>query len=102
MTRIANDVPQNEGQPLQADVRQQLETQMGADFSAVRVHTDVRAVAAARAVNARAFTVGQNIYFNAGQYQPVSTQGRFLLAHELAHVLQPQASQNLADDCKHR
>ena len=97
MTRIANHVPQTEGQPLQADVRQQLEAEMGADFSGVRVHTDVRAVAAARSVDARAFTVGQDIYFNAGQYLPVSTQGRFLLAHELAHVVQQQASHQLTN-----
>src|SRR5262249_13753534 len=57
-------------------------------FSAVRVHTDLKAVASARAVNARAYTVGSDIFFDAGQYQPNLAAGRRLLAHELTHVLQ--------------
>jgi hypothetical protein len=62
------------------------------DFRSVRVHRDARAAEAARAINARAFTVGQDVVFDAGEYQPNSQQGRRLLAHELAHVLQQSGS----------
>jgi hypothetical protein len=58
------------------------------DFSQVRIHTDVKAAESAQAINARAYTVGRDIVFGAGQYSPHSTQGRRLLAHELAHVVQ--------------
>lgn len=60
----------------------------GWDFSKVRVHTDSRAAAAADALNARAFTTGNDIVFGAGQYQPSTASGRRLLAHELVHVAQ--------------
>ncbi|WP_218951954.1 DUF4157 domain-containing protein [Amycolatopsis anabasis] len=59
-----------------------------ADFSRIRVHTGARAAEAARAVGARAFTVGTDIVFGFGEYQPRSPSGRRLLAHELAHVAQ--------------
>jgi outer membrane protein OmpA-like peptidoglycan-associated protein len=59
-----------------------------ADFGQVRVHTDARAAESASAVGALAYTVGQDIVFGAGQYQPQSTAGKRLLAHELAHVVQ--------------
>ena len=59
-----------------------------ADFSGVMIHRDARAAAAARAVNARAFTLGSHIVLAAGEYQPQSSAGRRLLAHELAHVMQ--------------
>jgi hypothetical protein len=54
----------------------------------VRVHADRSAVAAARAVNARAFTHGRDIYFGPDEYRPESMDGRRLLAHELTHVVQ--------------
>ena len=57
------------------------------DLSAVRIHTGARAAEAARAVNARAYAVGRDVVFGAGEYQPSSPDGRRLLAHELAHVL---------------
>jgi hypothetical protein len=60
----------------------------GHDFSGVRVHTDGRAAAAARAINARAYTVGRDIAFAADQYRPDTVGGRRLLAHELTHVVQ--------------
>ncbi len=58
------------------------------DFSKVRVHSDSRAAESARAVNARAYTAGQNIVFGLGQYAPGTSEGRMLLAHELAHTAQ--------------
>lgn len=62
----------------------------GADLSGVRVHTGPDAAGGAEAVNARAYTLGQNIYFGAGQYQPASPAGQQLLAHELVHTVQQQ------------
>jgi hypothetical protein len=60
----------------------------GHDFSEVRVHTDARAAESARAVGARAYAVGRDVVFGAGQYAPGGREGRRLMAHELAHVVQ--------------
>jgi Domain of unknown function (DUF4157)/Protein-glutamine gamma-glutamyltransferase len=73
---------------LSGDVRVFFETRMGHDFSDVRVHTDGAADAAARAVQASAYTVGRDVVFAAGQYAPDTRDGRRLLAHELTHVVQ--------------
>jgi hypothetical protein len=61
------------------------------DFGRVRVHTDARAADSASALNARAYTVGDHIVFAEGQYDPASSAGRELLAHELTHVAQTGA-----------
>lgn len=61
---------------------------MGHDFSNVRVHTGSEAAASAREVHAKAYTVGNNIVFNEGQYNTTSTEGKQLLAHELTHTVQ--------------
>ncbi len=58
------------------------------DFSQVRIHTDGKAAESARAVNALAYTVGNDIVFGASQYRPESAAGQHLLAHELTHVAQ--------------
>ncbi len=68
--------------------RSSVPSSMRRDFSGVRIHTDARAGESARAVNALAYTVGQNIVFGAGQYAPSAPAGRRLLAHELTHVIQ--------------
>ena len=60
----------------------------GFDFSHVRIHTGREAAASARAVNARAYTVGSDIVFAEGEFAPDTTAGRRLLAHELAHTVQ--------------
>ncbi|HZD93584.1 MAG TPA: DUF4157 domain-containing protein, partial [Candidatus Sulfotelmatobacter sp.] len=60
------------------------------DFSGVRIHTDEKAAASARSVNALAFTVGSDIVFDSGRYAPANPGGRQLLAHELTHVVQQQ------------
>lgn len=65
-----------------------MERRFGHDFGAVRVHTDSRASAAARALGARAFAVGPHLAFAAGRYAPQAAEGARLLAHELAHVVQ--------------
>ena len=76
------------GAPLDMQTRGFMEARLGHDFSGVRVHTDARAAQSARAVNAAAYTVGQNLVFDSGQYAPASNAGRRLIAHELTHVLQ--------------
>ncbi len=60
----------------------------GQDFSRVRVHADAKAAESAQAVNARAYTVGENIVFGQNEYAPETQEGRHLLAHELAHTVQ--------------
>jgi hypothetical protein len=79
---------QGSGQPLPEATRRELGGRMGADFSGVRVHHDAAAAAMSRELNARAFTVGRDIYFGNGRYEPESTAGKHLLAHELTHTLQ--------------
>jgi outer membrane protein OmpA-like peptidoglycan-associated protein len=76
------------GRPLAAETRERFESKMDADFSDVRVHTDPVADFAARSINAEAFTIGSNIAFTKGSYNPDSPTGGELLAHELTHVLQ--------------
>ena len=76
------------GQPLSPPLRNFFEPRFGHDFSRVRVHTDAKATESARAVNALAYTVGQDVVFGAGQYAPQTWAGQRLLAHELTHVVQ--------------
>jgi uncharacterized protein DUF4157/L,D-transpeptidase-like protein len=76
------------GRPLETGVRLFMESRFGADFSAVRVHSDSGATQMTRQVRAAAFTHGRDVYFGSGQYSPDTNTGRRLLAHELTHVLQ--------------
>lgn len=76
------------GQGLDHAVRGQMESSFGADFGAVRVHTDDRADHLSSALSAKAFTTGPDIFFRHGEYSPGSSGGRELLAHELTHVVQ--------------
>ena len=76
------------GHPLLEYTCSFFEPRFGRDFSLVRVHTHVNAAESARAVNARAFTVGRDVVFFVGQYAPGMGSGRRLMAHELTHVLQ--------------
>ncbi|PTL78086.1 DUF4157 domain-containing protein [Vitiosangium sp. GDMCC 1.1324] len=77
------------GEPLPASLRSYFEPRFGHDFSRVRVHIDDDA---AQAVQARAYTVGQDIVFGQGEYAPDTTEGKHLLAHELTHVVQQSQS----------
>lgn len=79
---------QSGGQPLPPPVRADMEGRFGMDLSSVRIHTDGRAADLSEALHAHAFTVGEHIAFNEGHFQPQTESGRFLLAHELAHVSQ--------------
>src|SRR5262245_15867550 len=76
------------GYQLDPAVKSRMEHAIGHDFSSVRVHTDSRAAELSSDLNARAFTVGSDIAFAAGEYRPGSLIGDALLAHELAHVVQ--------------
>jgi hypothetical protein len=82
------DVVNSPGQALDNESRCLMEPRFGHDFSKVRVHTGDRAAESARALGALAYTLGPNIVFGAGRYEPSSSQGRQLLAHELTHVVQ--------------
>ena len=84
------------GQALSTVDRRFFEKRFGADLGGVRVHTGNAAAEAARFLGAAAFTVGADIVFAAGRYQPGSREGRGLLAHELAHVLQQTGTGNAA------
>ncbi len=81
------------GQPLPSQVRREFEPSFGADFSGVRVHTGSDAAGLNQAIQARAFTHGQDIYMGAGQYDSGSTSGKRLLAHELTHTIQQTGGQ---------
>jgi len=91
---IVHDVLRSPGQPLDQTVRAGMEAGFGHDFSRVRVHTDRAAAESARAVNARAFTVGEQIVFGEQQYAAGSESGKQLLAHELVHTIQQRGSVN--------
>jgi hypothetical protein len=76
------------GKPLAPSVRRTMETRLGHSFADVRIHSDARAAGDAKALGARAFTLGRDIVFGARQFAPGTPAGRALLAHELAHVVQ--------------
>jgi Domain of unknown function (DUF4157) len=76
------------GSPLPADTLAEMSQAFGMDFSHVRIHHDSAAVALCVELNAQAFTQGCDIYFNEGKYNPESSEGKRLLAHELTHVAQ--------------
>ncbi len=80
------------GRPLDAGTRAFMEPRFGHDFSEVRVHTGALAEESARAVGARAYTVGRDIVFAGGEHAPENPLGRRLLAHELSHVVQQGAA----------
>ena len=82
------ELPASTGQPLPTELRVEAERAFGADLGAVRVHADAAAGHAAATLEARAFTAGRSVFFAEGQYQPGTDNGRQLVYHELAHVLQ--------------
>jgi len=80
------------GTNLPTHINSDLGGKMGADFSGVKIHDNAHAAKMTAHVNARAFTVGNDIYFNKGEYNPNSSGGKFLLAHELTHTIQQGAT----------
>jgi hypothetical protein len=89
---IVHDVLRSSGAPLDASVRAAMEPRFGHSFADVRVHADGRAAESARAVGAHAYAVGRDVVFGAGRYAPGSGEGRRLIAHELAHVVQQRGA----------
>lgn len=84
------------GEPLRPGIQNKMESNIGADFNKVRIHTDSNAVQMSQELNAKAFTHGSDIYFNQGQYNAGESSGQHLLAHELTHTVQQGASQKIA------
>jgi hypothetical protein len=76
------------GTRLPAPLRERFESAMGADLSAIRIHTDTNAARISRSISAKAFTTGNDIFFGAGAYAPTTQSGTHTLAHELAHTQQ--------------
>ena len=93
-------IPQGGGAPLPGGVRSRMEPRLDADLSSVRVHTGGESAQAATSLGARAFTVGSDVHFGAGEFSPGSREGDKLLAHELTHVVQGERSgiQRKADE----
>jgi hypothetical protein len=83
------------GRPLDPAVRRDLEPRFGRDFSHVRVHDGEVAASSARDIGALAYTVGHDLVFASGAYAPDRPEGRRLIAHELAHVLQQDAGRRV-------
>jgi len=88
---VAIDAVQASGQPLDAPTRDFMETRFGVDFSRVRIHAGDVAARAAHEVRARAYAMGHHVVFGAGEFAPATVEGRRLIAHELAHVVQQTA-----------
>lgn len=89
-TEMALNAASQGGMPLPAELRGFFEPRFERDLSHVRLHLDSAAEEGARAVQAKAYTVGSDIVFGAGEYAPSTTAGRHLMAHELAHVIQQE------------
>lgn len=94
---IVDEALRSSGAPLDPSTRSSMESHFGRDFTHVRVHSDDRAAASARAVDASAYTVGRDVVFGAGEYNPGTPRGQQLLAHELTHVAQQNAAPRPAD-----
>lgn len=87
---VVHEALNSSGQPLDPATRAFMEPRFGHDFSAVRTHADSNADQANRALSARAFTYGRDIFFRQGEHDLASLKGKALLAHELHHTLQQQ------------
>ena len=85
---VESELAASPGQPLPASLRHELAGELGIDFADVRVHADAHAGRAADILDAKAFTIGRDVFFGPGRYAPAAPEGRRLLAHELTHVVQ--------------
>ena len=93
--KIVYEVLRSPGDRLDSTTRNFFESSLGHDFSQVRVHADGKAAQSAQAVNARAYTVGRDVVFASGRYQPREPAGLRLLGHELTHVVQQSRVRNV-------
>jgi hypothetical protein len=85
---LVTDAINRSGNALDPGTQSFMENRFGYNFSDVRVHHDTVAAKSAQAINALAYTSGNNIVFNRGQYSPGTESGKKLIAHELTHVVQ--------------
>ncbi len=83
------------GSPMSQDLKGPMEQAFGADFSGVRLHTDSQADGLNQSLQAKAFTTGDHIYFRGGEYNPGSSQGQELIAHELTHTIQQSPAKSI-------
>jgi uncharacterized protein DUF4157 len=90
-----DDALASPGRALDPRTRRAMEARFGRDFSGVRIHDDARAAQTAESIDAAAFTVGDDIAFAPGRFDPAGADGRRLLAHELTHVLQQGAGESV-------
>jgi hypothetical protein len=81
------------GEELPADLRERFESSLNTDLSDVRIHRDAASQNAADAVAARAFTIGDHIHFAPGEFDPTSSSGQHLIAHEVAHTVQQRGGE---------
>ncbi|MEM8899927.1 MAG: DUF4157 domain-containing protein [Bacteroidota bacterium] len=80
------------GKPLAKSLKKEMEAAIGANFEEVRIHTDEESAAMNQELKAQAFAHGKDIFFNEGKFNPESTKGKHLLAHELIHIIQQNPS----------
>lgn len=99
--KIVYDVRGRDGRSLDTQTRAFFEPRLGVDLTQVRVHEDPEAARSAKAIAARAYTLGNHIVFGAGQHAPGTTEGRRLLAHELTHVVQQSSLFGSIGQCGH-
>ena len=85
-------IPQGAGAPLPDGTRKQMEQHLGAGLGHAKIHTGGESAHAAESMNARAFTVGEDVHFAANEFAPGTREGDRLIAHELTHVVQAQQS----------
>jgi hypothetical protein len=98
--RFMNAEAQNEvnyvlgssGRPMEPQIRGFMESRFGHDFSRIKIHDDMRASESAQMIDARAYTAGEHIVFQRGQYEPQTETGRRLIAHELSHTIQQRGA----------
>jgi hypothetical protein len=103
ITNEINNIRSSGGSLLDENTRESMESRFGGyDFSNVRIHTDEMTARSARSVNATAYTIGNDIMFDEGQYTPNTLEGRRLLAHELTHVIQQVHNNNTKSRVEHR
>ena len=88
------------GKSLSKNIKAEMESSFGTEFSDVNIHTDKEAEDMNKSLNAQAFTYGLDVFFNSGKYNPDSTKGKHLLAHELTHVVQQNASKKIQKEAE--
>lgn len=95
--QISNQIDNSrgKGRPIDPSTNREMSQKIGHDFSGVNIHTDRESVHMNRALGARAFTVGSDIYFNANEYAPKSSSGKRLIAHELVHTVQQNGARRI-------